>query len=450
MLNADSTTRSASRRKRWLMFGLTGFALIAACLWAIRHFAFPPERPVAPPQPDLMGIDPAVQQAIEQQTGHVQKDIQSGDAWGQLGCVFVTHGFEEEALTCFLQAASLDPKNPMWLYFQGLSLLLRDPNSALPKMEQAVRLAGGAKVVGLRHQLAELYLSLGRLDQARKQFETILTSQPADARAHLGLARIDLQAANLNSSRRHLDAAASSEHHRREVLALSAQVYQKAGDPKAANRELAKMIELPADSGWPDEYREFVSKFQVGESARLRMTYELNENPGRSAQALASAKQLVTDYPQSPRTWAALGAVLLNQQKFAAAEQALHQSLALDDTVAEVWLNLARARRRQNDFVEATTYSQKAIERKLDFWQAHYHLGLCFKDRGQRPAAIEAFRDALLCQPLSASAHARLGELLLEDHRTEEAMEHLQQAVELDPKDDDTRKLLANARKQKG
>ncbi|HEV3146100.1 MAG TPA: tetratricopeptide repeat protein [Gemmataceae bacterium] len=445
MSQTDLQPKAVSRRKRWLLLGVLGIVLLIGSLLTIRHSTR--ARTAAPPQPDLTGIDPAVRQAIEKEVAHVQTEPQSGSAWGQLGCVFIAHAFEEEAMACFAQAERLDPKNAMWPYFQGLSLLLRDPEQALPKIEQAANLAGD-NVVGPRHQLAELYMALNRPEQAGEQFRIILKEHPTNARAHLGLARLALQAGDLDSCRRHLNEMAADPHGRREARALSAEVYQRLGDTKAANRELATMIDLPPDPAWPDDYREKVIKCQVGESVRLRFTYELTDSLGRPAQALQYANQLVSDYPQSPRTWALLGWVLFNQQKYPAAEQALRRSLSVDDRIAEVWLNLGHTRYRQNDLTEAAACFRRAIELKSDHWQAHYSLGLCLKERNQRPAAIAAFREALLCQPLAAPAHSRLGELLLEEHQTGEAVEHLQQAVDLNPNDHASRKLLDAARWQ--
>src|SRR5262249_6305732 len=141
MLQAKPPPQSRSRRLRWLLLGVAVVALLALGALAIQHSAFRPQRVAVPPQPDLTGIDPAVRQAIEKEIAQVKREPQSANAWGQLGCVFIAHAFTEEAPQCFDQAERLDPNNPMWHYFRGLSLLARNPEQALPKFEQTVNLA---------------------------------------------------------------------------------------------------------------------------------------------------------------------------------------------------------------------------------------------------------------------------------------------------------------------
>jgi Flp pilus assembly protein TadD len=55
---------------------------------------------------------------------------------------------------------------------------------------------------------------------------------------------------------------------------------------------------------------------------------------------------------------------------------------------------------------------------------------------------VEAFRVAVRCKPHFGPANRKLGELLIELGDRDEAREHLQQAVELDPADAEARKML--------
>src|SRR5262249_8372730 len=81
-----------------------------------------------------------------------------------------------------------------------------------------------------------------------------------------------------------------------------------------------------------------------------------------------------------------------------------------------------------------------------DLLQAHYNLALCEIEQKNFPAAIASLRDALRCQPLSALAHAKLGELLLEEKQYKESLFHLQQAVDLNPENSEHKKKLDEAR----
>src|SRR5262249_23031503 len=139
----------------------------------------------------------------------VKRAPRSAEAWGRLGMVFSSHIFADEALVCFAEAERLQPKDPRWPYHQALIRLADDPPAAVPKLRQAVGLCR-EEVDGPRLRLAELYQALGRPDEAREQFEILVREDPRHARAHLGLARLDLQAGRLAPSREHAEHALSN------------------------------------------------------------------------------------------------------------------------------------------------------------------------------------------------------------------------------------------------
>jgi tetratricopeptide (TPR) repeat protein len=101
------------------------------------------------------------------------------------------------------------------------------------------------------------------------------------------------------------------------------------------------------------------------------------------------------------------------------------------------FVNMARKKYRAGK-----EYVLRAIEIKPDHALSHYQLARCWKELGDRAAAIESFETALRCQPFLAEAHRDLGELLAQAGQTKLAREHLRQAVELDPTDERARKLL--------
>ncbi|HEV3144462.1 MAG TPA: tetratricopeptide repeat protein [Gemmataceae bacterium] len=443
-LNTDSRRKS----KRWLLWGGASAGTLALIVVAliVGQTYFARTRTPEPPEPNLAGIDPAVRQTIEKEIAQVQREPQSADAWGRLGYAFLANVFEDEANFCFAEAERLDPHNARWIYCQGLILLSRDRAAALPKIELAVAYAG-FQVEGPRLQLADLCFASGETEKARHYYEMILALSPQHPRALLGLARIDLQSGDVVSSRKRLEVPLADRRTRKSALALSAEIYLRQQDEKAANRELAQMIDLSDEPEWPDEFLMEKKKFKTGEVARLQVIYELNDS-GHPDEAIRAAQELVRDYPQSARSWAALGVIHLSQHKYALAEQALRKSIALDANAPNVWVNLGLCRYHQKDLAEAVSCFQSAIQHKGDLLEAHFNMALCRLEQGKRADAIASLRDALRCQPLSAAAHAKLGEVLLEEKQYRESLLHFQQAVDLDPKNAEYQKKLEDARQR--
>jgi tetratricopeptide (TPR) repeat protein len=438
------------RRSKWwtpLSIVGQGVVFVGIILIVFRAYFLAPAV-VQPSQPDLAGIDPAVREAIEQEIAQVKKEPKSAGAWGRLGCVFLANLFEDEARFSFEQAERLEPQNALWVYGQGLIWLSRDPALGLAKIEHAVNLAGN-RVEGPRLKLADEYLAQGYAEKARQQYEVILANTPRHPRALLGLARIHFQQGELAHSLQLLDLPMADRRTRKSALAISAEIHQHQNQTKAANRDLAQMSELPEDPEWPDEFLAEIKKFKAGESARLQLAYELDDS-GHAAEALEAARALVNAYPQSARSWAALGSVLLNQRKYVGAESALRKSISVDDGSPRTWVNLGLCRYQLGDMAEALVCFGNAIKYKPDYLQAHYNVGLCHKARGNRQAAIASFRNALRCQPLNQQIHVQLGELLLDEKQYKDAVFHLEQGVDLNPADANAQKLLDEARKRSG
>jgi tetratricopeptide (TPR) repeat protein len=432
-----------SRRARAIVLGSL---VLAVGLGAILYFRPWASDAIPPPAPDLSQVDPAVRKAIEEEQSRVREAPQSGRAWGRLGMAFHAHMFDPEALSCFEQAARLEPANPRWPFFLAVIRMAHDPPAALPDLQRAVELCHDA-TDGPRLRLAELYLRLGQPEDAREQFQALVRKDPAHARARLGLARLDFQNGELATSREHLRHALENPLCRKSALTLSAEIYQRQGDAAAARAERARGIDLPDDPDWPDEYLAEAVRFQVGEVAKLQQAGQLLDQ-GQTAEASELLQDVVREYPRSAAGWTLLGRAQLAENRFPAAEQSLRTAVKLDPARARAWMYLGVVLAKRGDRPGAIAALRTAVTHRPSYMEAHFNLGMALKDSGESDAAIAAFRDAVRSEPSSALAHAQLGDLLLKQGRPDEAIVHLQQAVDLNPEDRDSRKRLDEARQQ--
>ena len=60
----------------------------------------------------------------------------------RFGKVLRAHDFEDECCFCFAQAERLDPTEPRWPYYRGLTLVLSDPAKGLACLQRAVDVLG--------------------------------------------------------------------------------------------------------------------------------------------------------------------------------------------------------------------------------------------------------------------------------------------------------------------
>src|SRR5438132_8238238 len=185
--------------------------------------------PPAPPEVVLTDMDPGVVKVVQDSRAAVRQSPRSAAAWGRLGMALVVHDFHAEANHCFAQAERLDPRDPRWPYYQGITLFLGDPKAAIPKLRRAVALCGDQPDVP-RLRLAETLFAQGYVNEATEQFRRALQHAPDNARAHLGLARLAYERNDPEESRKHLSQSIVSPFTRRAAHALRAEVYQRQGN----------------------------------------------------------------------------------------------------------------------------------------------------------------------------------------------------------------------------
>src|SRR5262249_32053555 len=65
----------------------------------------------------------------------------------------------------------------------------------------------------------------------------------------------------------------------------------------------------------------------------------------------------------------------------------------------------------------------------------HFHMGMVYGSRGKFPEAVEEFERAVEFNPSHSSAHAHLGNALVQMGRAAEGLEHLRYAMRLSPRD---------------
>jgi tetratricopeptide (TPR) repeat protein len=434
-------------RRRVLAALLLGGVLLAGGAGLVCWFAWPvPSAP--PPTLDLTHMDPAVARAVAEARDQVLKTPRSADAWGNLGMVLLGHQLLPEAADCFTQAERLADKEAQWPYLHAVAVQRTDPETAVAELRRALD-RGGDEAGVARLRLAELLLEQGRFEEAESEFHEALKANPDDARALLGLARVENQRDDPAASLPHLERAATDPHARKAATLLMAEVHQRLGDGTAAERDLRAANALPPDAPWPDPLVQEASGAATGQ---LVLSAHANQllMEDRVPEAVALLQKILHDYPESNRAWFLLGKGLMREDNLAGAETALREATRLAPAADEYQYDLGTVLFSRGQPAAAAECFRKATELKPDFARAYYNLGHCLKQLGDRDGAVTAFRNAVRSEPRLAAAHANLGELLAQEGRTDEALLHLRQAVEYEPGDAHARQLLEDLRKRLG
>jgi tetratricopeptide (TPR) repeat protein len=97
---------------------------------------------------------------------------------------------------------------------------------------------------------------------------------------------------------------------------------------------------------------------------------------------------------------------------------------------------------------DAQRWVKQAIERKPDYAEAHYWLGLVLGVRGDFFAAVRAYEETVRIEPGHARAHSMLGRSHLSVLSYKEARDHLERALSLNPGDEESSRLLPKAERE--
>lgn len=180
----------------------------------------------------------------------------------------------------------------------------------------------------------------------------------------------------------------------------------------------------------------------------LARAYLGKKKPREASQAVLEALHLD---PLSSKCHTLYGIILTNENRFREAALAYQHSLALQPDVANTHYRYsALLIDKLNNISQAKEHALKALA--LDPATSAYHVVMAkvLAMEGNFAGADDEFRLALSLDPEQALVRRVYGwYLLYKRNQPEQAFEHLQRAVQLDPEDEPTRKIFLVALKAK-
>jgi tetratricopeptide (TPR) repeat protein len=388
--------------RRW---GLALLPLTVAAVAGLGWWAWQ-DRPAEPPAVDLAGADPEVAQAVQEARQELAAAPRSAARWGRLGVVLRAHAFNNEAQVCFRQAERLDPSEPRWPYYQGLTLLATDPPAGLACLRRAAEHLGDGPAAPL-YRLAEALLEQGLLDEAGQALDRADRREPREPRGRLLRARLAAAREDWKAALALAEGCLKDRRAARQAYQLAADASQRLGDEARARKLIAQARDAPPDLPWRDPFAEEVEGVKVGLHTRLVRAGAL-EQSGRGAEAVAVLERLLRDRPREVHCRVVLGQMLRRQKQLGRAEEALNQAVQLDPDNADGWFWLGVVREDQGRHPTAAAAFREAIRLKPDHAQACHHLALCLKAAGDADGARRAWQDALRIQPDHAEARQGL------------------------------------------
>jgi len=314
-------------------------------------------------------------------------------------------------------ASALLPASAEALLSGGGQVSMAPPKDALTRSDEAF-----AKGVAL-HQAGDVIGAIDAYEQALK-----LTPWRLDVRSNLGAALVRL--GRFDDAIEHYRKALETDPGQVQIrFNLGLALYKKGAVEDAAAAFQQVLERDPGQKGALVLLAD--CQLQLGNDARVLELLSPHE--------AEMGDDRLFDY--------LLGTALLNRNERQRGQVVIDRLFRGGES-AEGHLLLGLQYMRLVDSRQAVPELQRAAELNPDLPTVHSLLGIALMNTGDRPAAMAAFRRELKGNPNDFQANVRLGLLLRDENRLDEAYDYLTRAARLRPKDPDV--LYGIARIQVG
>ena len=404
----------------------------------------------------------------------VRLDPRMEDAYRNLGFLEWTDHNLEPAREALVHAVELSPKDSFAHYYLGRVQLDRQSYAEAFRQLELSDVPWPAEP-GFLMQAAAGYLTLGRLDEARKTLHQLATLSLPDAQsvraaallldAHendsaIGLLQKlrDRKPAELAPWAQFDLALACLLAGRYAKAAEQAENYIKVSRP--AGLESAQIV--PAWSLVGIAYARLGQGDRAVEALRhaaalaphreehwLNLTRELMEL-SRYGEAISAVQDGLSTNPKSYALHLRLGAAHLSAGHYAEAETAFRRLVEAGDPLPTSYVGLAQVLLRTGRAAEAVSELSVAQQKLGPNFLISYFQGLSLERAGKRPQAITALNEAIRLNPNSSEARLELGKTELALGRVQEAIVELEEALRLSPGNVQAGRLLSQAYQRTG
>jgi tetratricopeptide (TPR) repeat protein len=365
--------------------------------------------------PEIEGMDPAIRDQLEQQHATLTELLRSDDvpdprlaqAYGELGMLCHAYQLARTAEECYRSAASLAPEDFRWRYYLGHLLAHGgDPGQARVELEAAALLRPDYAPAQAR--LGEIYLELGKLDEAERAFAAAFQHDPGAASALAGLARVDHARGDHARAVERFERALRLQPGANSLQYPLAMAYRAIGDIQRAEKHLG--LRGDVRPRLDDPVLETVLSAVTGKGVQIERGMAA-ARAGQAESAEGAFRAALETDPEDVQVRLHLGDVLSAQGKL---EEALVQFRAAAERAApddpRVRLRLGLVAARLGDDRAAIEHLQTAVSGHSRSVRANLALAKALQRVRDDAGALSSYRRVIELDP--ANGEARLGRAL--------------------------------------
>jgi len=416
---------------------------------------------------------------LTEQVGADPADVAA--AWLNAGRALLAADRAAAALDAFTKAAQRNPQPDAAIELLSATALIADgrPDEAFQHLRSVVELAAPAQMV----TAAELFTQLGAFDEALAAIDIVLadapddldasmlraqaliftgqldlaaplvdhlsTAAPDDPRSHLMRGKLAFEAGNFPAAVAALSQSDQLEPGQLPVLADLGVALANDDQLAEALDVLDRVVGLSPDDPWARQTRgriRLITGDDEAAEADLRASLDLDPGQaeartvlgellrlhGANSDALRELDRALDDDPSIGRAYSVRGELLSEYGQWAAAQESFRAALADQDQLGRALAGLVDALLRSGT-PDALAQAERAITSALDrdatLVEAHTMLGEIRRQEGSLDDALAHLDKALEYAPDTPDALATRGEVLFAGQRIDEAITAFEQAA---------------------
>lgn len=403
-------------------------AIAGGVIWSRRAARARVIAPVVAAPSGLAALPPDARSAVD---GAIARG-RAGDvaALGELSRLYHANGFFAEATRCYEVLEALQPDEPRWPHRHAtLAAGFGEARAAESRWRRVIGLAPDYLPARLR--LGELLLKTNRSQDAAAVFGDVLQRKPDDPHAALGLARIEIEAGRWPQARERLEKiVAQTDYALGYDLIVT--VYEQLGMPAQA----AAVRSRTKASG---AYRDFADPWITElldacyDPYQLALAAGVAERTGESDRAVRLLERAVEIAPDNVATRFQLAGVYGQRRDQAKARQQLERCTVIAPDFADGWAHLSSLLEQSGDAAGAERTLLAGLRQCPDSPGLHLMRARQFRRAGNLDNAIASYRRSIQLRANEAEAYVELATLLFQANRSRDAVQQLEQALEVEP-----------------
>ena len=384
--------------------------------------------------------------------------VEISDAYVHIGNLLFAQKRYDEAVQEFQQAVQSDPMNTDAYYNLGAVFEQQD------KVDSAVELYRKVlefQPIGIA--ASDAYVRVGNLlrgqkryDEAAQEFQRAIQHNPANAGTYYDLATAYEHLGDTKLALKNYIKATELAPKYRDAYVGRGRIYAKQKDTRSMARMARQILKLEMD---PVEkydahliiadvyraaddvnqaamfYRQALESYPSNREAYVLLA-QLLADENRIDEALEVCRQMAKQPELALTAFISIGNLLAAQEKYDEAAQSYRQAIEAAPKESDAYLQLARLYQEQSKLEEMEKVLDQASIVVPDEPQVYRLQAELREQQGQTGEAIRLYRRVVELQPTngaSSEAYERIGNLMFDEKRYDEAEHEFQMAAQIDP-----------------